>query len=391
VASELTFDNVGQVSVFETTIRILGGLLSAYDLSGEPIFLEKANDLGQRLLPAFDSPSGVPHGFATLSGGGSGATNTHWHRNSAALAELGTLQLEFRYLARSTGNAEYEQKAMRVLELMEPLQPQDGLFPVFIENLHKVPKIAAKGKISMGALGDSFYEYLLKVWLQGGKQESQYRRMYDRAMEGVHAKMVRESEPNGLYYIAELDDNNNIRHDMDHLACFMGGNLALGAYTHPDGLSSPAAQRDLQLGKALAYTCYQMYARTSTGMAAETVRFRKGTLIDFSSRSQHNLLRPETVETFFILYYLTKDPIYREWGWEVFESIEKCCRTHIAYASLKNVNDFHKGHEDRMESFFPAETLKYLYLLQDPDLQLDILNTHVFNTEAHPLRIIDEM
>lgn len=79
--------------------------------------------------------------------------------------------------------------------------------------------------------------------------------------------------------------------------------------------------------------------------------------------------------------------MHREWGWEVFLAIEKYCKTHIAYGSLKNVQERNSKPRDDMESFFLAETLKYLYLLNDPDSEIDILNKHVFNTEAHPMRI----
>jgi len=186
--------------------------------------------------------------------------------------------------------------------------------------------------------------------------------------------------------------NGNVKEKMDHLACFMAGSLALGAYTHPQGLDSEKAQRDLKTGKALAYTCYQMYARMKTGISAEAVNFavQDG---DFApvAIAPYYILRPETVESFFILNQLTGDPVYREWGWEIFLSIEKNCRTDEAYASIKNVDVDDVQHEDKMESFFLAETLKYLYLLQDPDTQVDILNTHVFNTEAHPTRIFDKM
>jgi Glycosyl hydrolase family 47 len=89
----------------------------------------------------------------------------------------------------------------------------------------------------------------------------------------------------------------------------------------------------------------------------------------------------------FILNKLTGDPIYREWGWEVFQAIEKYCKVKHGYGSLRNVADITASPNDKMESFFLAETLKYLYLLQDPETEVDILNKHVFNTEAHPLRM----
>jgi Glycosyl hydrolase family 47 len=125
----------------------------------------------------------------------------------------------------------------------------------------------------------------------------------------------------------------------------------------------------------------------NTGISAEYVQFEPGQDFQIGRGAPHYLLRPEAVESFFILNYLTGDPVYREWGWEVFQSIEKYCKTEAGYGSLGNVQDTTGRPRDKMESFFLAETLKYLYLLQDPDTQVDILNKHVFNTEAHPMRI----
>ena len=210
--------------------------------------------------------------------------------------------------------------------------------------------------------------------------------MYDKAMEGVHEKLVQRS-PDGLAYIADLN-SGRLDHKMDHLVCFMGGSLALGAYTDPRGLDSPNAKRDLALGKDLARTCYEMYKRQATGIAPEMVVFRPNMMIQ---QAPFYILRPETAESLFILHHLTGDEIYRDWGWEIFQSIERHCRSEAAYTSIKDVRQTPAIKDDRMESFFLAETLKYLFLLFDPDLEIDLLTKHVFNTEAHPLRRLDRI
>jgi mannosyl-oligosaccharide alpha-1,2-mannosidase len=76
-------------------------------------------------------------------------------------------------------------------------------------------------QVSFGAFGDSFYEYELKLWLQGGKKEKIYREMYDKSIEGMHTRLLKQS-PSGLWYIASQ------RRQFEHLTCFMGGVLALG-------------------------------------------------------------------------------------------------------------------------------------------------------------------
>lgn len=377
VRDHLSHDHVKSVSVFETTIRSLGGLLSAYDWSGDHAFLDKAVDLGTRLGHAFDTNSGIPTGRVTLNARSRGVRGLNTN-----VAEAGTLQIEFRYLGTaSPAHKDLKTKSEKVFELLRPLQGRHGgLFPYGISG---VPDFT-NSEISFGAMGDSFYEYMLKVWLQGGKTEPMYRKMYDEAMDGLHEQLIQKTS-DGLTYIA-VKKGSRLEHKMDHLACFMAGSLALGAYTDPNGLDSERAQRDLKTGKALAYTCYQMYARQTTGIGPEVADFSNSRM---GNRQSHYILRPEVVESFFILNQLTGDPTYREWGWEAFQSIERFCRTDAAYGGLRNVNESPSSvvPNDKMESFFLAETLKYLYLLQDPDTEIDILNRHVFNTEAHPTRV----
>ena len=388
--------NVGAtVSVFETTIRDLGGLLSAYDFSGDETFLEHALDLGKRLIKAYNgSPTGIPFGQVNLAQGTT--SNIQWTGGNVLFAEFGTTQVENRYLSKVTGQDEFATKTEHVFEILQQMSQPSGLYPYAFKNnpRHKpdqppdqplMPEFANQ-KYTFGAMADSTYEYMLKIWLQGGKKEPLYREMYDKAMDGMHKELLQTSTPSGLTYIADKN-NGKMDHKMDHLVCFMGGLLALGAYTDPQGLDSERAQRDLRTAKALTYTCYQMYARMNTGISPEFIQFSPGNDFQVGRGAPHYLLRPEAVESFFILNQLTGDPVYREWGWEVFQAIEKYCKTTYAYGELANVQDTSIKPRDKMESFFLAETLKYLYLLQDPDTEIDILHKHVFNTEAHPTRI----
>jgi len=236
-----------------------------------------------------------------------------------------------------------------------------------------------------GAMGDSFYEYLLKLWLLTGKTEPRYRRMYLESIKGLQGRLL--SVSGGLTYVAEMKEQA-IKAKMDHLVCFLPGTLALGAQHIPE-----VAAEHLDIAKKLMITCHEMYSRTPTGLAPEYVTFRSGT---FSSAGMHvdpdpgalnNLLRPETVESLFYLWRFTKDPIYREWGWTIFVAFERYCKVASGgYSGIKSVMTKRPQMDDTMQSFWVAETLKYLLLLFSEDDALD-LNTHVFNTEAHPLRI----
>ena len=101
----------------------------------------------------------------------------------------------------------------------------------------------------------------------------------------------------------------------------------------------------------------------------------------------HNLLLPETVESLFHLYRLTKDEKYRKWGWKIFQAFEKYTRlSQGGYSSINNVmipDD--PEFRDKMESFFLGETLKYFFLLFSGDSSLISVDRWVINTEAQPL------
>ena len=277
VRDSLRHDKARTVSVFETTIRSLGGLLSAYDWSGDTVFLNSALDLAKRLIRSFDnSPTGIPFGQINLATGD--ASNIPWAGNNAILAEFGTMQLEFRWLDVFLGTpetAEMRRKVEHVFEILNDMSPPNGLYPYYMRNLHSGTAAFANNHLTFGAMADSFYEYMLKVWIQGGKVEPMYRNMYDKAMQGMHDELLQVSQPSGLTFIADKTGQSldlkqvglNVVHVsicvfaclfahmegvfvlQDHLVCFMGGLLALGAYTDPLGLDSPRAQRDLKTGR----------------------------------------------------------------------------------------------------------------------------------------------
>eukprot|EP00562_Extubocellulus_spinifer_P001262 CAMPEP_0178490026 /NCGR_PEP_ID=MMETSP0696-20121128/10679_1 /TAXON_ID=265572 /ORGANISM="Extubocellulus spinifer, Strain CCMP396" /LENGTH=318 /DNA_ID=CAMNT_0020117845 /DNA_START=55 /DNA_END=1011 /DNA_ORIENTATION=- len=270
--------------------------------------------------------------------------------------------------------------------VVSDIRPENGLYPLHLQIDNGEIKLG--NQISFGSLGDSAYEYCLKLWLQSGKKEHRYRQMYDKAVQGLHDKLLERTLNEELLYVAEMSGGRLIPR-MDHLACFLPGLLALGAYTNPNGgIESDLAQRDMKSARALAYTCYQMYARTSTGLAPEYIEYvSDGDLGGIAIGDSHYNLRPEFVETMYVLHQLTEDPAYREWGWEVFQAIQTNCKTEAAYGSLEDVNNAgNQLPQDEMESFFLAETLKYLFLMFDPDTNLDLQEKVVFNTEAHPLR-----
>ncbi|KAI6703447.1 hypothetical protein NL676_012583 [Syzygium grande] len=385
----------GQVNLFETTIRVLGGLLSAYHLSGgdegmkltrngpkPTVYLDTARDLADRLLSAFTaSPTSIPYSDVILRD-----SSAHPAPDGlSSTSEASTLQLEFNYLSMVSGDPKYSLEAMKVLEHMKTLPKVEGLVPIYI----------------------SYYEYLLKVWLhQGASQNSNLTYLYEMYSEAMKV-------PNGLVFVGELPYGSNgaFSPKMDHLVCFLPGTLALGA---TKGKTKERAMKDdlltfedlenLKLAEDLMHTCFQMYSVTSTGLAPEIAYFHTeeyseegldgGNKISkylsdiiIKHADRHNLLRPETVESLFVLYRTTEDPKYREWGWQIFEAFEKYTKVDTGgYSSLDDVTHIPPRRRDKMETFFLGETLKYLYLLFS-DSDVIPLDKFVFNTEAHPLPI----
>eukprot|EP01083_Nonionella_stella_P032757 89633_1 len=244
-------------------------------------------------------------------------------------------------------------------------------------------------EMAWGAMGDSFYEYLLKFWIYTGKDpSSRYRRMYVEAVEGMAEHLWSFNTPSGLNYIAEWKGGRNDA-KFDELACFTGGMLALG-YLHGAGYTEEMNRKHLKMGEALGETCYQMFVRQKAGVSPEYVRFTDSGMqngVDFY------ILRPETVETMMYLYRITKDEKWRNKGWQIYENIVRSTKVErggTGYAPVLSVG--HNPHHDSkgvMHSFFLAETLKYLYLLFSDD-QVIPLDKFVFNTEAHPVLIPDD-
>lgn len=414
----------GQVNLFETTIRVLGGLLSAYHLSGGEqgmnsthmgpksiVYLETAKQLADLLLSAFtSSPTPIPFSDVVLrdhsahpAPGGQSSTS-----------EVSTLQLEFNYLSTVSGDPKYGVEAMKVLEHLKTLPKVEGLVPIYISP-HSGEFIGEN--IRLGSRGDSYYEYLIKVWLQqGAERDGNFKYLYDmyeEATKGIRHLLVQKSIPKGLVFVGELPSGSKgaFSPKMDHLVCFLPGTLALGA---TKGITKEKAMKDnlltfedlenLKLAEDLAKTCFEMYTVTSTGLAPEIAYFHtedyfeqgldggnksseymNDIIIKYADR--HNLLRPETVESLFVLYRITENPKYREWGWQIFEAFEKHTKVDSGgYSSLDDVTRLPPQRRDKMETFFLGETLKYLYLLF-ADSTVIPLDKFVFNTEAHPFPI----
>jgi len=375
--------NINQkISFFESIIRVTGGLLSAYELSGDKIFLDKAVEVQNGLNKAFDkTQSGLPiseinpvTGQGDLPG---------WTGRNLILAEVASNVLEFSKLTQLTKNPVYSRLAERVINHLDqlPMNLPKGLYPTY---LNPTTGAKASNDVSIGGMGDSWYEYELKAWLLLSRKNPKYQRMYLESIRAIQERLVGRTK-SGKAWIKTLKgpfDNGM----MEHLVCFLPGTIALGVHNK---VSENQMELDsqMELAKDLMDTCYDMYDKlSSTKLAPDSVRFRGGAMTIHGSQFR---LRPETVESLFYMWRITHDDKYRKMAWNIFKAMDTYCKVDgVGHANIFDVNSPSRK-EDRMESFWLAETLKYLYLTFEDDSVIDI-NKFVFNTEAHPFRVIEK-
>mmetsp|Transcript_23969 Transcript_23969/g.32787 ORF Transcript_23969/g.32787 Transcript_23969/m.32787 type:complete len:593 (+) Transcript_23969:53-1831(+) len=357
------------VSLFETNIRHLGGLLSAYGLSKDRVLLEKAKEFGERFLPAFHPISGLASNDINLRSGQVKA------RHSVSLAEIGTLQLEMLYLSYITRDSKFAIPVLKTLRTLDGVKT-DINHGLGSQTVDRTTGQYRHDRWTLGAMADSYYEYLIKLHVfTGSNKENGFRRMWDEAAVLMRQHSVRTSG-NSLY-VGEIHSGKT-NSNMDHLACFSGGMFALA------GAATGGITEDIEIGDGITRTCVKAYSSTATGIAPEVFQIQTDGSI--RPRHPHNLLRPETVESLYVLYRITGDPVYREMGWKIFQAFEDNCRTPNGYAGLTSVERVGGGHDGKQQSFFMAETLKYLYLLFTSS-EVISLDEYVFNTEAHPFPI----
>ena len=354
IVEHLSFDKDIDVQNFEITIRILGGLITNYQLTGDKRLLSLAEDLGRRLLPVFESPTGMPYRYVNLK--------TGKVRNAVSNpAETGTLLLEFGALSKLTGNPVFYDKAKRALVETYKRRSKIGLVGEWI-NVETGHWTNTDSHVS-GAI-DSYYEYLLKCAVLFGDQDC--KQMWADSIAAINkylADEVKTEFKTELWY-GHADMNTGARKDptFGALDAFFPAVLALSG--------------DLTRAKRLQDSSFAMWKHA--GIEPEVFDYRAKQI-----KSPGYPLRPEIVESTYYLYHYTKDEKYLRMGAQMWRDFVKHCRTDEGYAALKNVTTKEKS--DSMQSFLFAETFKYFFLLFSPPNTLDF-NQVVFNTEAHPIR-----
>uniref|UniRef100_A0ABI7W147 alpha-1,2-Mannosidase n=1 Tax=Felis catus TaxID=9685 RepID=A0ABI7W147_FELCA len=374
VINTVSFDKDSTVQVFEATIRVLGSLLSAHRIitdSKQPFgdmtikdydneLLHMAHDLAVRLLPAFENTkTGIPYPRVNLKTGVPPDSN-----NETCTAGAGSLLVEFGILSRLLGDSTFEWVARRAVKALWNLRSNDtGLLGnvVNIQTGHWVGK-----QSGLGAGLDSFYEYLLKSYILFGEKEdlemfnAAYRSIQNYLRRGREACNEGEGDP-PLYVNVNMFSGQLMNTWIDSLQAFFPGLQVLIGDVE-----------DAICLHAFYYAIWKRYGalpeRYNWQLQAPDVLFYP--------------LRPELVESTYLLYQATKNPFYLHVGMDILQSLEKYTKVKCGYATLHHVID--KSKEDRMESFFLSETCKYLYLLFDEENPVHKSGTkYMFTTEGH--------
>lgn len=363
ITANLSFDRDVEVQNFEITIRLLGGLLSSYQMTGDKKLLALAEDLGTRLLPVFDSPTGIPYRYVNLK---TGKTS----REVTNPAEAGTLLVEFGTLAKLTGKNVFYDKAKRALVEVYKRRSPIGLVGTRI-NVETGQWTNTDSHVS--AEIDSYYEYLLKcailfddadclnMWRESIRAINKYL-IDPRAVVNETSSGEMKMAGDLWYGHADMNTGKRAATTFGALDAFFPAVLALGG--------------DLESAKLLQDSSFKMW--TKYGIEPEEYDYVRQEVVE---PSYH--LRPEIVESAYYLYRYTGDEKYLNMGRTFFEDFVRHCKTDEAYAVLKSVVTKEKA--DTMHSFLFAETFKYYYLLFAPAKTLDFKRV-VFNTEAHPIR-----
>jgi len=365
VCESVTFDTDVVVSVFETNIRVVGGLLSGHVLStylkerydrmwwynGQ--LLDLALDVANRLLPAFNSTTGLPYPRVNLKSGLQGVES----QQLTCTACAGSIILEFAALSRLSGEPIYEEVATKAMDYLWSVRHRQSNLVGNVLNVNTGDWVRREAGIGAGI--DSYYEYVAKAYILLGEEK-----YLDRW--NIHYSAIMKYLATGplMPDVHMHRPTTSSKHFTDALTAFWPGLQVLM------GDLKPAIEQHEVL--------YQIIQKHNFLPEAVTQ--------DFQVYWGQHFLRPEFLESTYFLYKATKDPHYLQVGKQVLRALQKYARVTCGYAAVKDVRMM--SQEDRMDSFVLTETFKYLYLLfsRDEELFLD-MDRFVFTTEAHLLPV----
>lgn len=351
VVDSLDFDKDIDAKIFEVNIRILGGLLAMYELSGNPKVLEKTVDFADRMMPAFDTGTGIPTYWVNLKTGVA-------RGDTVNVAEAGTYTFEMGILSYYTKDPKYYQAGKKATKAVFDRRTEIGLIGDVI-NVQTGEWVSPASHICAGV--DSYYEYLYKSYLMFGDPE--LKEIWDASIDSVH-QYISETYEDRLWY-GRVDMNTG-----EHLSATV---------TLYDAFFPALMALSGDMDRAMKHQETWDWLWNKYGLEPTVYDYKNGT----PNYPVYDL-NPEIIESAYYLYHFTGDSTYFNMNKQYWADIKQYCRTDVAFTSVENVETMEK--RDYMPTFFFAETLKYLYLTFSHDKNPTFFDEHLFNTEAHQFR-----
>lgn len=438
VQSSLDFDTVTDfVSVYETTTRILGGLMSAYQLTGDDLFILKSEDLGKRLSHAFNSVNGIPYPSCHLGGQLKNDSELsedakaalqdgfNCYGDSTTQSEAGGLSLEMRALGFHSLDPDIRTlrcKADRAVqavieagpELLEEFVLEEIEKPTYNSETKKEEKkeeddnsywstasqyysyliqawhtaaVAIGGGPNVDTTATfakparAFYEYIAKAWRQGGSCEPYLRYPLDAAMHVLLKRSIHETPKHDLYLRAFDQEDESDEILVDQSMCYLPAMFHLAAQQKK--VSDRRIEQWHDVASGITKSCINMYDRFPGYLGGENARLNGGVWVTKGAYQ----LQADLVEAIFYMYRSTGEEKYQEIAWRILKNLDIQCKADRGgFTVLKEETDGSVGHGDRMPSEFLGSTLKFFYLTFSSDNVLP-LNHYVFNRAGHPLLV----
>ena len=331
---------------------------------------EKAKYVADSLIPLFNQENGLFKTYANFDENNSPIPQGN---EEALLSDLGSIQLEFFTLSKLTNNKKYAEIGTKIYSFLFKQYLNSNLFP---ERISTITGKSFSNVKSMDSMSDSFYEYLIKVWVMTNNTQPIILDRYLRSIKSLKNELLVNNSK--WTYITKLS-NDRKDFSMTHLVTFVPGMLTVGSVKQ-----NPNYLEDLILADQLVTTYVKLYNSQSLGFMPECIKFNGD---NFHSCDSGYYLRPETIESIYVLYRFTGLQKYRDYAYKIFKNLLKNCKINSGgFATIDDTNNNSPNHRDLMDSYFLAETLKYLYLIFS-DSNILPSDEWVFNTEAHPMKI----
>jgi hypothetical protein len=354
VVDSLDFDKDQDVKVFEVNIRILGGLLSMYGLSKNPDVLAKAKDFADRMLPAFDTQTGIPKYWVNLKTGAA-------RGDTVNVAEAATYTFEMGILSYYTGDPRYYQAGKRATKAIFDRRSNIGLIGDVI-NVNTGEWVSEQSHICAGV--DSYYEYLYKSYLLFGDPD--LGDMWNASISLIHQYLAEQYDGKLWYGRANMHT----------------GQLESSVVTLYDAFFPAILSLSGDTARAIELQNTWLWLWDRYGLEPMVYDYKK----DSANYPVYDL-NPEIMESAYYLFNITGDSAYYRMNEHFWSDIKEHCRTDLAFTSVENVETMEK--RDYMPTFFFAETLKYLYLTFSNGGHGYHFGDYLFNTEAHPFKKAD--